>query len=327
MAPTEGTTPAEAEDASKTSSAPTSDDASHRSPASGSGSGWDASSLSSLLTMSVMPEHRLKGKGRSASSLPGSLSSPTTTPADTDQSPLSTLSPVTTLRRDGDPALGRTTEARIHLAGDSTVAPGPLDGSGPIGWGGVLHEFVDETVVNRSFGGATTSTFQTEGRWRATRDDLRPGDWVLLQFGHNDQKDAELRADGGYRANLERFISDTRARKAHPVLVTSLERRIFDDGDGALVYSHGPYPGAVRALGRDIVVPVIDLTSFSRWLYTWLGPARSLDLFPFLHAQSGRADTTHFGITGARLFASYVAESLRAIRGLDDAHEALGTWG
>ena len=216
----------------------------------------------------------------------------------------------------------------IHLAGDSTVAPGPLDGSGVIGWGGVFHEFVSDEVANRAIGGATTDSFVAEGRWQATLDAIAPGEHVLIQFGHNDQKRDELAADGRYTENLATFVAQVRERGGQPVLATSVERRLFAD-DGALRVSHGPYPRAVRRLGHRLDVPVIDLTAFTRWLYVWLGEEASADLFP--HAKpdqelpEGR-DNTHFGLAGARAVAGFVAQSLRAIRGQDDDHEPLGAW-
>lgn len=219
-----------------------------------------------------------------------------------------------------------TDPTTIHLAGDSTVAPGPLDGSGVIGWGGVLHEFVTRPVANRAFGGATTATFLETGRWAETLAAIRPGDDVVIQFGHNDQKDPELAADGAYTDNLTRFVTDVRDRGGRPILGTSVERCLFTD-DGELRVSHGPYPRAVRRLGRALDVPVIDLTAFTRWLYPWLGPERCRELFPHPHPENGNPDTTHFGLAGARAVAGFVAQQLRALDGLDDDHLPLGYWG
>src|SRR5690625_3499476 len=115
----------------------------------------------------------------------------------------------------------------IHLAGDSTVAPGPLDGSGVIGWGGVFDEYVTDEVANRAIGGATTDSFVAEGRWQATLDGVAPGDHVLIQFGHNDQKRDELAAEGRYSENLATFVAQVRGRGGLPVLATSVERRLF----------------------------------------------------------------------------------------------------
>lgn len=214
----------------------------------------------------------------------------------------------------------------IHLAGDSTVAPGPLDDSGVAGWGAALHEYVDLPVANRAIGGATTASFIAEGRWEATLDAVEPGDLVLIQFGHNDQKEPTLDAEGGYRANLAAFVSAVRESGGSPVLLTSVERCLFD-ADGHLRVSHGPYPRAVRRLAHALDVPLIDLTVMTRWLYQHLGPDRSETLFGHRNPDDGSPDRTHFGAAGARAVAAYVAEELRAIRGLDDDGAPLGAWG
>lgn len=214
---------------------------------------------------------------------------------------------------------------RIHLAGDSTLAPGPLDDTGVAGWGAALHEYVDLPIQNRAIGGATTASFIAEGRWQATLDDIEPGDLVLIQFGHNDQKEASLDAEGGYRANLRDFVAATRARGGTPVLLTSVERRRFS-ADRVLA-SHGPYPRAVRRLAHELDVQLIDLTVFTRWLYQDLGPGGSERLFGHRNPDDGSLDRTHFGAAGARAVAAYVAEELRAIRGMDDDGAPLGAWG
>lgn len=214
----------------------------------------------------------------------------------------------------------------IHLAGDSTVAPGPLDDTGVAGWGAALHLYVEESVHNQAIGGATTASFRAEGRWQAVLDAISPGDIVVIQFGHNDQKDPEnLAATGGYADNLRAFVQESRAGGAQPVLGTSVERRLFTD-DGALRVSHGPYPAAVRALGGELDVPVIELTGFTRWLYTWMGEDDSSRLFGHAHPETGAPDNTHFGAFGARTVAAFVAQQLRALRGLDDGAEPLGAW-
>lgn len=214
----------------------------------------------------------------------------------------------------------------IHLAGDSTVAPGPLDDSGVAGWGAALHEHVSEPVHNEAIGGATTASFRAEGRWQNVLDAIEPGDIVVLGFGHNDQKEPEtLAAAGGYTDNLRAFIEQARGAGATAVLTTSVERRLFTD-DGDLRLSHGPYPAAVRALGGELDVPVIELLGFTRWLYLWMGVEDSWRLFGHANPNTGEPDNTHFGAFGARTVAAFVAQQLRAIRGLDDHSEPLGAW-
>lgn len=221
---------------------------------------------------------------------------------------------------------GSGTSITIHLAGDSTVAPGPLDDSGVAGWGAALHLFVEEPVHNEAIGGATTASFRAEGRWRDVLDQTRPGDVVVIQFGHNDQKDPDaLAATGGYSDNLRAFVHEVRAVGGMPVLGTSVERRLFTD-DGDLRLSHGPYPAAVRALGAELNVPVIELLGFTRWLYAWMGQQDSWRLFGHTNPDGGAQDNTHFGAFGAKTVAAFVAQQLRVIRGLDNHSEPLGSW-
>jgi lysophospholipase L1-like esterase len=210
----------------------------------------------------------------------------------------------------------------IHLAGDSTVAPtdnGATSGHPDLpllGWGDELARFVDEPVNNRAIGGATTKSFREEGHWDQVAADLRPGDTVVIQFGHNDQKEPEeLAADGGYRLRLTEFVTEVRAAGARAVLATSVERRMFD-----------------RALGHELDVPVIDLLVLTRWLYTWLGEGESASLF--VHGAAAvrgvevdanlAKDNTHFTTAGAAAVARYVAESLHVLDGVGDDVEPAG---
>ena len=198
------------------------------------------------------------------------------------------------------------------------------------GWGAHLEPFLDGqgTVANFAKGGATTASLRADGLWDALLEACRPGDWVLIQFGHNDQKVPELGADAGYVCNLERFVGEVRERDAVPVLCTSVERRYFEAG--RIVPSHGRYPRAVRDLGRRLDVPVLDLTVFTSWLYEHLGVDGSKELFTHLepgvseHWPDGVADNTHFSIEGARAVAAFVARALRPLVGLDADRPPMG---
>lgn len=219
----------------------------------------------------------------------------------------------------------------VHLAGDSTVAPAKPEEDPLTGWGEYLDEFVPDAVRNLAVGGATTASFIAEGRWDALLQQVHPADWVLIQFGHNDQKEPELlAASGGYRENLLSFVRDVRERRANPVLLTSVERRLFDGGE--LRRTHGPYPQAVRDLAVEHEVPLIDANAFTRWLYEWLGPDRSEELFVHLAPgvspawPDGAADNTHFTHEGARTVAHFVARSLDGIRRVGEHEQAWGKW-
>jgi lysophospholipase L1-like esterase len=215
----------------------------------------------------------------------------------------------------------------IHLAGDSTVAPGIPAESPMEGWGGRLADHVDELVVDHAVGGASTASFIAEGRWTRLLAALAgtasaPADLVVIQFGHNDQKHPGiLDARGGFAANLERMVEDARERGADVALCTPVERRRF--ADGRLTPSHGPFPAAVRDVGRRLEVPVIDLTGFTSWLYEWLGDEASAGLFS--HFAPGEAaawpdglrDDTHFRDRGADAVAAYVAWAIAGLRDRD----------
>ena len=217
-----------------------------------------------------------------------------------------------------------------HLAGDSTVAPMKPGEEPMAGWGTCLGEFVDAPVRNLAFGGATTETFTTSGRWSQLIEQVRADDTVLLQFGHNDQKEPLLLASrGGYTDRLRRFVSESRERGARAILCTSCERRWFVGG--RITPTHGDYPNAVRDLAHELDVPLIDLTTFTTWLYEDLGDEASRALLSHYAPgettawPQGLVDDTHFRLDGARRIAAFVARSLRSIERKDGDQEAKGS--
>lgn len=216
-----------------------------------------------------------------------------------------------------------------HLAGDSTVAPPKPEELPMAGWGSYLEGLVDAPVTNLAYGGATTASFVADGSWSRLLAGVVPGDTVLIQFGHNDQKRPELASRGGYCDRLRGMVADVRDREATAILCTSAERRWFE-GD-RVTPTHGDYPNAVRDLAHELGVPLIDLTVFTTWLYEDLGPEASRSLLshfgPGEHAAwpEGLADDTHFHERGARRIAAFVARSLRAIERRDGDGPARGS--
>ncbi len=202
---------------------------------------------------------------------------------------------------------------RLILLGDSTVADQP--GGDYASWGQMLPRFVDETVsvANHAESGETLKSFMTELRLDKALSQVRPGDVVLIQFGHNDSKAQwpQTYADAAttYRSYLRVYIDEIRRRGARPVLVTSPHRRTFGP-NGRIMNSHGDYPDAVRVMAREEAVPLIDLTLASARLYEALGPERARLAF----ADGGR-DGTHHNAFGAYLLAWAVIDGLR---NLDD---------
>ncbi|MFI6634160.1 rhamnogalacturonan acetylesterase [Nonomuraea fuscirosea] len=199
------------------------------------------------------------------------------------------------------------------LAGDSTVASCPAHEAPMSGWGAQLGAYIGVPVRNFAKGGATTASHRAEGLWAALVREIAPGDVVVLQFGHNDQKEPEL----PYRDNLRAFVGEARAAGALAVLCTPVQRRRFDGA--RLVPTHGGYPDQVRALAAAGGVPLIDLTAATTELYERLGPEGSKALFthfpPGAHPlyPEGVADDTHFCFRGADEVAAIVAERLKEL--------------
>ena len=212
----------------------------------------------------------------------------------------------------------------IHMIGDSTMANKSDPETNPeFGWGQVLQSFFDAnqvTVCNYALNGRSSKSFFGEGHWDKVRAALEPGDYVLIQFGHNDQKDKSpdryTNPYTGYRANLVRYIEESRAKGAYPVLFTSIVRRNFNE-QGTLVDTHGAYPLIVRDVARELKVPFVDMQlkseqlvlalgiENSKELYLWLEPGQS-ERFP-----DGRQDNTHFCQKGAMAMARLAVEGLR----------------
>jgi lysophospholipase L1-like esterase len=216
----------------------------------------------------------------------------------------------------------RAAPVTVWLAGDSTMAPKAADKRPETGWGEAFAECFAPSrvrVANHAMNGRSTRSFAAEGRWAAIVDSVRPGDYVLIQFGHNDQKVATDRGatPAVYAQNLGRFVDDVRARRAMPVLLTPVTRRSFTDGQ--LVDSHGDYPAAVRAVAKDRRVPLIDMHRTSMALVERYGADSSrslwLQLEPGQHPNypTGVQDNTHFNPVGARVMAGLAIDAIREL--------------
>lgn len=211
----------------------------------------------------------------------------------------------------------------VWLIGDSTVCDQPLDRSPVTGWGTPFAGFFDSTVTvsNRARGGRSTRTFISEGRWQQVSDSLQEGDYVLMQFGHNDEAKEPQYQDRytpvpDYKTNLERFIRETRSKKAQPILVTPVTRLVFD-ASGHVKETHQEYTAAVWEVGKQYGVPVIDLDKKSRELVDYFGPKYAkvlymqVDSLEHPHYPAGRKDNTHFNEYGARRMAELVLAEIR----------------
>jgi len=210
----------------------------------------------------------------------------------------------------------------VYLIGDSTMCTYETSRAPLTGWGMPFVNFFDSTVSidNRARGGRSTRTFISENRWQPVAESLEEGDYVLIQFGHNDEAKEEKYKDRytpvpDYKTNLARFIEETRAKKAIPVLITPVSRMRFKDGRAE--ETHTEYTAAVYEVGNEKGVAVIDLDKKSRELYQQLGPDNTRLLFMQLepgehpHYPDGQKDNTHFNEYGARRIAELVLQGIR----------------
>jgi lysophospholipase L1-like esterase len=213
----------------------------------------------------------------------------------------------------------------IFLIGDSTVCTQPVSQAPVTGWGTPFATFFNNTVKveNHARGGRSTRTFLSENLWQPVADALKPGDYVFIQFGHNDEAKEEIYKDRytspeDYRKNLIQFITETRAKSANPVLVTPVSRRRFS-ADGKALETHVEYSKVVAEVAGEYKVPMIDLDSRSRELYHSLGTENAKLLFnvsaPGTNPQfpNGINDNTHFSEYGARRIAELVLQEMRKI--------------
>lgn len=207
----------------------------------------------------------------------------------------------------------------VYLVGDSTMADKEVKNYPETGWGMPFRDYFDTTVVidNCAKNGRSTSSFMAEGRWDAILQVLKPGDYVLVQFGHNDEVPTKktYTPPAEYKALLVRYVTDTRARGALPVLISPVTRRRFDH-EGHVVETHPRYTPLVREVADSLQVPYIDLDSISRAMVQSYGIEASTLLYNQVtpgenpHYPLGWIDNTHFSETGARKVAELVLHGL-----------------
>ena len=193
----------------------------------------------------------------------------------------------------------------VFLLGDSTVCDQPREPFAS--WGQMLPRFFKPgvAVANHAESGESLRSSRGAGRLDKVLSAMKPGDWLLIQYGHNDMKE---RGEGvgaftTYKADLKRLVAAARQRGGLPVLVTSMHRRTFG-GDGKLRNSLNDYPAAVRQAAQEENVPLVDLHELSARLYEALGPEKSGVLF-----KSG--DGTHHNNFGAYELAKCIITGIR----------------
>ena len=203
----------------------------------------------------------------------------------------------------------------VHYIGDSTVARNNIHSYPQTGMSQGLPLYLKESVrvVSYAKNGRSTKSFLDEGRFAPVEAAMQPGDFLFIQFGHNDEKPDEARhtdPDTTFQENLHLFIRAARQTGAYPVLLTPIARRLFDEKGNFLPGSHGAYPAAMKQAAADAGVPVIDLTAVTEAFLAALGDEASKPLFVW------PVDNTHLKYEGAVKMAGFVAEGLRALGGI-----------
>ena len=239
----------------------------------------------------------------------------------------------------------------IFTIGDSTMANKKLEGENPErGWGQMLSRYFtdDITIDNHAVNGRSSKSFIDEGRWDAVLSKIQKGDYVFIQFGHNDEKDDPNRhTDPGttFDANLKKFVEDTRARGGIPVLFNSIVRRNFGKADGnavanaikqddirngidpkapkdsieegaTLIDTHGAYLISPKNVAKELNVTFIDLNSLTHKLVEGMGPQKSKELYLWVEPKTvpalpnGREDNTHLNVHGASVIAEMAVKAV-----------------
>lgn len=207
----------------------------------------------------------------------------------------------------------------VYIIGDSTAANKSERSFPETGWGMKLAAYFDKAVKidNRALNGRSTKSFINEKRWENVLTTLKEGDYVFIQFGHNDEKIDKPTVGTSlaeYKANLIKYIQETQAKKANPILLTPIMRRSFKDG--VFRDTHQGYPDVVRKLADSLHVPLIDMHRKTEKLITGLGDLPSIKLF--LHVDSGhvnyptgKKDDTHLSPEGAKVIAGLVCDGIK----------------
>jgi lysophospholipase L1-like esterase len=209
----------------------------------------------------------------------------------------------------------------IYIIGDSTASVYEANLYPRMGWAQPLQEYFQTTcatIQDKALSGRSSKSFLDEGAWAPVRAALREGDFVLIQFGHNDEKsdDAARYTEpfGSYQEHLSMYIDDTLAAKATPILLNSIERNKWSSGK--LSATHGDYPEAVRQLAQKRQLTLVDMTQLTHAYLEGLGQAASTKLFMNLAAgespnyPSGNTDDTHLQEKGAHRVAEIALADL-----------------
>ena len=216
----------------------------------------------------------------------------------------------------------------IWMCGDSTMSIKEKKAYPETGWGMPFIYFWDSTVTieNLAKNGRSTSSFRNEGLWQIVLDKATEGDYVFIQFGHNDEVSTKktYTTETEFKNNLRQYVSEARSKKAIPILLTPMARRKFDVA-GKIEGTHDVYSQIVRDVAKEEKVVLFDMDKITQQLYQQFGVENSKLLFMQLKPNEhpnypdGRDDNTHFNELGARLIAQLVLVEIRSqIPGLAD---------
>lgn len=210
----------------------------------------------------------------------------------------------------------------VYLIGDSTCANKNLEKENPErGWGQLFRALFDEEVFveNHAMNGRSTKSFRAEGRWEPIYSQMQPGDYVFIQFGHNDEK-VDRPAVGSvpevFAENLRRYVKETREKGGTPVLLTPIARRHFT-AEGELIKTHGEYPDRVRQVAEEEGVVLLDMEPLTEAWLKGLGDEPSRAYFMWLKKGTsplypeGREDNTHLNVKGAHVLSRMVADEVK----------------
>ena len=236
-------------------------------------------------------------------------------------------------------------QKRIFMIGDSTMADKDLfrnvtdsisgeTESVPFpekGWGQILPLFFNRNIVveNHAKNGRSSRTFISEGRWQKVMDSVKEGDYLIIQFGHNDasiEKKDRYTTPKEYVENFTMFVQKAKEKGVKPIICTSVARRKFDK-NGIFVDSHGEYLDLARGVAEKENIPVIDMYEKSRKLLIKMSVEDSKSLFLHLkpgenkNFPDGRIDNTHFNIKGADAMAYLFVEGLKELKITDLTNE------
>lgn len=218
-------------------------------------------------------------------------------------------------------ALAEKKKITIWLCGDSTMSIKDKRAYPETGWGMPFAWFWDSTVTveNLAKNGRSTSSFRNEGLWKKVMDGAKEGDYVFVQFGHNDEVPTKktYTTEAEFKNNLKQYVAEARSKNAIPILLTPMARRSFDSTSGKIKGTHDTYAQIIRDVAKEENVVLFDMDKKTQALYQQMGVEDSKLLFNHLRPAEhpnypgGKEDNTHFSELGARLVAELVLDEIK----------------